>query len=95
MIIWVIANISCKANSSAEVQLQFSLNDAQYHQAELSLLDNPVVFDDKLYLTLKAYSNQNIIAINANKYSARLTYLYCSFGFSLPISLAYQSKNQQ
>ena len=63
-----IANISCKANSSAEVQLQFSLNDAQYHQAELSLLDNPVVFDDKLYLTLKAYSNQNIIAINANKY---------------------------
>ncbi len=63
-----IANITCKANSSAEVQLQFSLNDAQYHQAELSLLDNPVVFDDKLYLTLKAYSNQNIIAINANKY---------------------------
>ncbi len=63
-----IANVTCKANSSAEVQLQFSLNDAQYHQAELSLLDNPVVFDDKLYLTLKAYSNQNIIAINANKY---------------------------
>ncbi len=63
-----IANITCKANSSAEVQLQFNLNDAQYHQAELSLLDNPVVFDDKLYLTLKAYSNQNIIAINANKY---------------------------
>ena len=63
-----IANITCKANSSAEVQLQFSLNDAQYHRAELSLLDNPVVFDDKLYLTLKAYSNQNIIAINANKY---------------------------
>lgn len=63
-----IANITCKANSSAEVQLQFSLHDAQYHQAELSLLDNPVVFDDKLYLTLKAYNNQNIIAINANKY---------------------------
>ena len=63
-----IANITCNANSSTEVQLQFSLNDAQYHQAELSLLDNPVVFDDKLYLTLKAYSNQNIIAINANKY---------------------------
>lgn len=63
-----IANVTCKANSSAEVQLQFSLNDAQYHQAELSLLDNPVVFDDKLYLTLKAYSNQNIIAINPNKY---------------------------
>ena len=63
-----IANVTCKANSNAEVQLQFSLNDAQYHQAELSLLDNPVVFDDKLYLTLKAYSNQNIIAINPNKY---------------------------
>jgi hypothetical protein len=63
-----IANVTCKSNSSAEVQLQFSLNDAQYHQAELSLLDNPVVFDDKLYLTLKAYSNQNIIAINPNKY---------------------------
>ena len=63
-----MANITCKANSSADVQIQFSLNDAQYHQAELSLLDNPVVFDDKLYLTLKAYSNQNIIAINPNKY---------------------------
>ena len=62
-----IANINCKSNSSAEVQLQFSLNDALFHEAELSLLDNPVVFDDKLFLTLKAYSNQNIIAINANK----------------------------
>ncbi|MFZ4797897.1 MAG: BatA domain-containing protein [Bacteroidia bacterium] len=62
-----IANINCKANSSAEVQIQFSLNDALFHQAELSLLDNPVIFDDKLYLTLKATGNQNIIAINANK----------------------------
>jgi hypothetical protein len=62
-----IANITCKSYSSAEIQLQFSLNDALFHEAELSLLDNPVVFDDKLFLTLKAYSNQNIIAINVNK----------------------------
>jgi hypothetical protein len=62
-----IANVTCKANSNQIVQLQFTLNDANYHQAELSLLDNPVVFDDKLYLTLKAFGNQTIIAINANE----------------------------
>jgi len=62
-----IANITCNANSNQVVQLQFTLNDANYHQAELSLLDNPVVFDDKLYLTLKAYGNQSVIAINASQ----------------------------
>lgn len=62
-----IANVTCKANSSQIVQLQFTLNDANYHQAELSLLDNPVVFDDKLFLTLKAFGNQMVIAINANE----------------------------
>lgn len=62
-----IANVTCKANSNQIVQLQFTLNDANYHQAELSLLDNPVVFDDKLYLTLKAFGNQTVIAINANE----------------------------
>ena len=62
-----IANITCGAISSAEVQIQFTLNDIDYHAAELSLLDNPVVFDDKLYLTLKAYGNQQLIAINPNK----------------------------
>ena len=62
-----IANVTCKANSNQIVQVQFTLNDANYHQAELSLLDNPVVFDDKLYLTLKAFGNQTIIAINANE----------------------------
>ncbi|MFY7732044.1 MAG: BatA domain-containing protein [Bacteroidia bacterium] len=62
-----IANVTCKANSNQIVQLQFTLNDANYHQAELSLLDNPAVFDDKLYLTLKAFGNQTVIAINANE----------------------------
>ncbi len=62
-----IANITCGANSSAEVQIQFTLNDIDYHAAELSILDNPVVFDDKLHLTLKAYGNQQLIAINPNK----------------------------
>lgn len=62
-----IANITCGAYSSAEVQIQFTLNDIDYHAAELSLLDNPVVFDDKLFLTLKAYGNQQLIAINPNK----------------------------
>ncbi len=62
-----IANVTCKANSNQIVQLQFTLNDANYHQAELSLLDNPVVFDDKLYLTLKAFGNQTVIVINANE----------------------------
>lgn len=62
-----ISNITCKANSNQIVQLQFTLNDASYHQSELSLLDNPVVFDDKLYLTLKAFGNQTVIAINANE----------------------------
>jgi hypothetical protein len=62
-----IANITCKANSSVQVQLQFTLNDEKYHQAELSILDNPIVYDDKLYLVLKAYGNQQVIAINANK----------------------------
>lgn len=62
-----IANVTCKANSSQIVQLQFTLNDANFHQAELSLLDNPVVFDDKLFLTLKAFGNQMVIAINANE----------------------------
>ncbi len=62
-----IANVTCKANSNQIVQLQFTLNDANFHQAELSLLDNPVVFDDKLYLTLKAFGNQTVIAINANE----------------------------
>lgn len=62
-----IANVSCNANSSSEVQIQFTLKDIAYHDAELSLLDNPVVFDDKLFLTLKAYGNQSVIAINPNK----------------------------
>jgi hypothetical protein len=62
-----IANVTCKANSNPIVQLQFTLNDANYHQAELSLLDNPVVFDDKLYLTLKAFGNKTVVAINANE----------------------------
>ncbi|MES2727028.1 MAG: BatA domain-containing protein [Bacteroidota bacterium] len=61
-----IANVSCKANTNHTIQLQFSLNDVQYHQAELSVLDNPVIFDDKLFLSLKAFGNKNVLAINSN-----------------------------
>lgn len=62
-----ITNITCAANNSVQVQLQFTLNDEKYHQAELSILDNPIVYDDKLFLVLKAFGNQSVIAINANK----------------------------
>ncbi|MBC7382732.1 MAG: BatA domain-containing protein [Bacteroidia bacterium] len=61
-----IQNYSCNARDKIVIGMSVTLNDFNWHQAELSLTDYPLVFDDVFYLALKSQQNIQVLLLNQN-----------------------------
>lgn len=67
-----LQNINCEPFEKAEVTLSFTLNDTNWQAGELSILDNPVTFDDKLYIAFKPSAFEPVLIINGSEPSTYL-----------------------
>ena len=59
-----IQNISCPAGEKVEAEINFTLNDYNWHELHLAITDFPIVFDDDYYLAAKAKAFVNVLHVN-------------------------------
>lgn len=74
-------NISCNAFDFADVEINFSLGNNDWQKAELSIIDNPVTFDDKLFFAFKPNSNLDVLIINSGQQNGFMTNVFQSETF--------------
>ncbi len=71
-----ITSINIPLNSKGEAKLSFTLSDAGWQEAVLSITDFPVTFDDKFYFAFNVRPNLNILSINGNEISSSLNAVF-------------------
>jgi hypothetical protein len=71
-----IASIHAESNSETEVKMYFTLTEAGWQQAVLSVTDYPVTFDDNFYFTFNLKKNLDILSVNGKEISQSLTAVF-------------------
>jgi hypothetical protein len=71
-----LQNVTCAAGASTDITFPFTITQGGPQQGELSIIDHPVVFDDKLYISFTPVSSYNILAINGNTPNAFISKLF-------------------
>jgi hypothetical protein len=71
-----IQNVNCPAGEKVEAEINFSLNDYNWHGLGLSLTDFPIVFDDNYYLAAKAKEYVNVMLVNDNETEGNISKVY-------------------
>jgi hypothetical protein len=59
-----LQNVTCDANESEDVSFIFTPTGNVLQQGEISILDHPITFDDRLYFSFTAISSYNVLCIN-------------------------------
>jgi hypothetical protein len=62
-----LVNVNCTAHSFADAEMTFTLNSAGTFEGELSLIDHPISFDDKLFFTITTSTSNQILCINGKE----------------------------
>ncbi len=62
-----LVNVNCEAHSYTDGEITFTLNSTGIQQGELSIIDNPISFDDKLFFTISTSSSNQILCINGGE----------------------------
>ncbi|MFN8164923.1 MAG: BatA domain-containing protein [Bacteroidia bacterium] len=60
-----LSSLTVPAGGKASVHLAFTVSQPGFQQAEISIADYPVTFDDKYYLNFDVRSSLNILSINS------------------------------
>lgn len=71
-----VSNVDVPANGFFETTMQFSVSRYGFHQAQLSILDFPVVFDDVMYFSFEVRSEIQILEIHEGKPNPWLRLLF-------------------
>ncbi len=71
-----LQNYTCAAHSFVDVEMQFTCDNKSYQNGELSIIDNPITFDDKLYFTIKPKRQTEVLIINDKAPNNNITNLY-------------------
>ena len=71
-----IASINIPIGSKGEAKLSFTLSEAGWQEAELSITDFPVTFDDKFYFSFNLRPYLNILCINGTEISKSLNAVF-------------------
>lgn len=71
-----ISDIDVEAGSFGIDTLNFTINEDGWQQAEVSIMDHPIVFDDTWFLTFPATGVVNVLAIDQDQPSPYLQALY-------------------
>jgi hypothetical protein len=59
-----LGSVNVAANGSAEAKLSFTINQAGWQQAIVSITDYPVTFDDSYYFSFNVKEHLQVLAIN-------------------------------
>ncbi len=73
-----IGTVNIKANSEAELALNFTVSQPGWQQAEISITDNPITFDDNLFFTFPVAANLPVLAINGKSQNPYITGVFAS-----------------
>ncbi|MFY8022263.1 MAG: BatA domain-containing protein [Bacteroidia bacterium] len=71
-----IQTFSCKAGSSETIEFELQLNDGNWHQASVKIVDYPISFDDEYYFTFKVADRVNILQVYDGNPNPAFTQLY-------------------
>jgi len=77
-----IATVDIKANSSQNLQLNYTNPSNGFCLAKIELNDHPIIYDNSLFFSYKIDNNSNVLSINEfseNKYVSRLFQLTDEF----------------
>ena len=67
-----LQNFSCESHSYVDIDLTFTSSKEAFQNFELSIIDNPITFDDKLYFTISPSYKAEVLIINDKKDNAFL-----------------------
>ena len=67
-----LQNFTCDSHSYVDIDLTFTCGTEAFQNAELSIIDNPITFDDKLYFTISPSYKAEVLIINDKKDNAFL-----------------------
>ena len=81
-----LASIDIAAGGYAETQLNFVVGEESIQNGYIEILDNPIIFDDKLYFSLSASAQSYILSLYDNAENRYLKAL-----FAADSSISYQS----
>ena len=81
-----LSSIDIAAGGYAETQLNFVVSDEFIQNGYVEILDNPIIFDDKLYFSLSATAQSYILSLYDNAENRYLKAL-----FAADSSISYQS----
>ncbi len=73
-----VGGFTISANGSVETTLSFTVNKAGWQSCELAIVDNPIVFDDKLYFSFQARSEANVYIINGGTNNNYISSVYAT-----------------
>lgn len=71
-----LASVSLSGNAVTDIRLSFTISQAGWQNAELSITDYPVTFDDNYYFTFKVRPSIQLLAINGKEESQNLLALF-------------------
>jgi hypothetical protein len=73
-----LAAVDVAAEGSTEVQLNFTVGEETVQNGYVEILDHPIVFDDRLYFSLYATNQTNILSLYGDKENHYLKALFGS-----------------
>lgn len=71
-----LQNVTCNANESEEIIFTFTPSGSVLQQGEISILDHPITFDDKLFFSFIPVTTYNVLSINGNQPSTYISKLF-------------------
>ncbi len=81
-----LSSINLPALSTSETKLSFTINHPGWQQAQVSIADDPVIFDDNYYFSFEVKEFLSVLCINEQQPSPYIVALFNSDAF-------YQLKN--
>ncbi len=71
-----VSSVDIDKNQSQIVKLNFTLKEHGIQQGRVSIIDNPITFDDDFYFTLQTSPKLEILSINSNNPNPYLSRLF-------------------
>jgi len=76
-----ISDYTADANGIATDTINYNVADKGWNRAELSIIDNPITFDDSYFLTYLVSESEAVMVINENAENSFLNALFSKNGF--------------
>lgn len=71
-----LASFNCQPYSSTIVSLPFKINRAGIHNGYVEIMDYPITYDDKMYISFNVYDEIKILCINKEKENLYINTLF-------------------